>query len=185
MSIATSPTRTAGALTDPTGRWQIDATRSTLGVAVRVGVLATVHGRFQDVTGDLVMADDPLASQVTVSIRTASLTSGRSTVDSVLIGAGVVDTRRNPMLGFASCGVRPTAHPDRWLLDGLLATEGGLLDVTLEMATPQVLPDGSLRCHATGALPSRDAVRLLSRPGLERMLGRSMELDLVVVATRS
>jgi hypothetical protein len=42
-----------------------------------------------------------------------------------------------------------------------------------------------IRFRATGTIASRDAVRLLSQPGVDRLIGKSMGIDLVIEAVRS
>jgi polyisoprenoid-binding protein YceI len=163
------------------GRWAIDARRSTLRVSVKVGLFATVDGTFGDVEGHVDVAENPLDSRVDVTVPTRSLSSGSACMDSLLHGAGIVDSAKNPHIGFVSRSVRPGDVPGTWLLDGLLATDGAVLDVTLQMSSP-VREDDHLRFHAVGSLQSKDAVRLLSRPGVDKILGRTMRLDLTVVA---
>jgi polyisoprenoid-binding protein YceI len=167
----------------PTGRWAIDAARSTLRVSVRVGMLATAHGTFADVSGHVDVTSDPVDSTVAVTVGTASLSSGSACMDSLLHGAGLVDSAKNPCIGFVSRSVRAST-PQTWLLDGRLATDSAVLDVTLDMMTP-VAHDGAFLFRASGRLPSEQAVRLLSHPGVERVLGRTMALDLTVVAIRA
>ena len=159
--------------------WVIDANRSTLRVSVKVGFL-TVHGTFADVTGHLELAGDPLASRVQVRVGTESLSSGSACMDSLLHGAGIVDSITNPLIHFVSTGLhhRPGR---RWLLVGRLATDSATLDVTLEMGEP-IEQNGTYLFHATGVLPSGEAVRLLAQNGVERVLGATMKLDLRVSA---
>lgn len=177
------PARTAPAgTTATTGRWTIDAGRSTLQVSVKVGLLATVRGRFAEVTGFVEITDDPARSTVSVTVPTASLTSGSHTMDTVLHNAGLVDSAKNPVIVFVSRAVRPGSVTGSWFLDGLLATDGDVLDVTFEMTEPEADPDGCMVFRASGSLSSKDAVRLLSHPGVDRLLGRSMGLNLTVVA---
>lgn len=166
------------------GRWVIDAARSTLRVAVRVGVLFTVSGTFADVSGVVDIADDPTASRVEVAVGTASLSSGNGCLDALLHGAGVVDNARNPTISFVSSMLRRGRAAGCWLLDGMLATDSALLDVTLAMVDPVASGD-TLTFRASGVLPSREAVRLLSQPSVERVLGPTMRLDLTVVAVRA
>lgn len=177
---------TAAAGTDAplVGRWLIDASRSTLRVAVKVGVLLTVSGTFADVCGAVEIAEDPADSRVQVAVGTASLSSGSNCMDALMHGAGVVDSARNPTIDFVSTALRPGRKAGCWLLEGVLATDSALLDVTLEMLDP-VARDGRLTFRATGVLPSREAVRLLSQPRVERVLGPTMRLDLTVVAIRA
>ena len=181
---AATPTirrRPAAPVPGPCGRWLIDAGRSTLQVSVKVGPFVTVRGLFSDVNGHVDLHPDPTRSRVDVSVGTASLTSGSACMDALLHGAGVLDSNRNPSIGFVSRAVRPGARSGSWLLDGLLATDGAVLDVSLEMTEP-LRSDDALVFRATGTLQSKDAVRLLSQPGVERVLGRTMGLDLTVTA---
>jgi len=163
------------------GPWFIDAQRSTLRVSVRVGRLVTAHGTFADVTGRVDVAANPIDSRVDVTVGTTSLSSGSACMDAMLHGAGIVDSTKNPLIAFVSHAIRPGAVAGAWLVDGLLATDSAVLDVTLEMFEP-VLAADTLLFHAIGALQSGDAVQLLSQSGVERVLGRTMRLDLTVVA---
>lgn len=174
----------AAAEAGSTGRWFVDAARSTLRVRVKVGLFAVVCGTFSDVSGQVEVTADPVGSQVEVAVATASLSSGSRCMDALLHGAGMVDSARNPLLSFVSRAVRVGRSQGTWLLDGLLATDGAVLDVSLQMSDP-VRTDGALVFRATGSLPSAQAVRLLSHQGVERLLGRTMDLDLTVVATRA
>lgn len=166
------------------GRWLIDAGRSTLRVEVKLGLLMNISGSFADVRGSVDIAADPAASRVQVAVGTASLSSGSSCVDALMHGTGVVDSARNPTIEFVSTALRRGGTTSSWLLDGLLVTDSALLEVTLQMPDP-VARSGCLTFRATGVLPSREAVRLLSQPGVERLLGSTMRLDLTVVATRA
>lgn len=180
--------RPAGRLTTTdagvAGRWLVDAQRSTLRVTVKLGRLLTVSGSFADVRGEVEIAGEPADSRVEVAVGTKSLSSGSSRMDALMHGAGIVDSARNPTIDFVSSTLRPGRSAGSWLLDGLLATANALLEVTLAMAGP-VTANGQLICRATGELSSREAVRLLSQPGVERVLGPTMQLDLTLVATRA
>ncbi len=172
-----SHTPTVSSTSLAAGRWVIDSVRSHLKVSVKVG-LFTVHGRFTDVHGTVEVGEQQDDSAVSVTVATASLTSGSHTMDALLRGAGVIDTERNPEIAFDSRALRPAG--DRWELDGLLVTKGGVLDVSLQLAAPTAGPDGALVFRARGALTSKEAVRLLSSIGMDRLLGRTMELDLML-----
>lgn len=179
-SVATAPAA-ADPCRMPIGNWTIDATRSTLQVGVRVGLM-TVRGRFTQVDGELEIVEETADSSISVTVQTSSLTSGSRSMDSMLLGAGVIDTEANPVIAFASRAIRADHDSGSCAIDGLLATDGGVLDISLTSGAPELLPDGSMLFRAAGSLPSRDSVRLLSRTGVERLLGRTMELDLTIVA---
>jgi polyisoprenoid-binding protein YceI len=165
------------------GRWTIDASRSTLQVSVRVGGVATVRGRFTDLRGQVDVAQDPQDSCIDASVATASLTSGSAHWDQVLTSAGLVDTQANPEIAFSAVGLHPAGPPgaNRWQLEGILVTARGLLEVRFDLTCLGAGPD-ELRFLATGAVSSKEAVHLLSRPGFEKLIGRSMSIELAITA---
>jgi polyisoprenoid-binding protein YceI len=165
------------------GRWLVDGHRSALQVSVKVGMFATARGRFHEVAGQVDVAPEHLDSTVQITVRTASLSSGSQCMDTLLHGAGIIDSAANPTISFVGRALRPVGDGS-YLLDGLLTTDGAVLDVTLRMAAPRLGGDGAVTLTASGELTSKDAVRLLSRPGVEKMLGRTMALDLTVVVVR-
>lgn len=163
------------------GRWVLDAGRSNLRVSVKVGFLATVYGRFCDMSGHVDISRDLLSSRIAVEVGTASLTSGSSHMDALLHGAGIVDSKANPIIAFESTALKAESD-GTWWLHGDLATGNGSLPASLQLNEPTVIQPGRMRFRATGSLPTRDAVWLLSHPGVERLLGRHMGLDLTVEA---
>lgn len=165
---------TAGA-----GRWVIDAAASSLRATVTVGFVVTVTGRFTDVCGEFELADDRTESTIRVTIQSGSLTSGSTHWDTVLVNAGVIDVRANPTLVFTSTGIRTAS--EGWVLDGILTTARGELPVRFDLRCVMERPD-RVRFRAGGTINSRDAVHLLSQPGFERLLGRTLTIDLSVDA---
>jgi polyisoprenoid-binding protein YceI len=163
------------------GRWVIDPERSHLKVSVKVG-LFTICGRFADVNGFVEVGADHAESTVSVTVATESLTSGSGTMDAMLRGAGVIDTVKNPTIAFDSHELRYTGKG--YELRGILVTNGGVLEVTYELEEPEFVDADSLVIRARGALASKDAVRLLSCAGMDRVLGKSMGLDLLLTVTR-
>lgn len=168
----------------PAGEWLIDADASNLRIAVKFGLFATVNGRFTDVDGTVRVAADVCESRIAVQVATSSLTSGSSHWDAVLREAGVVDSVANPTIGFEAAGLHSAGSG--YLLSGILVTAQGWVELTLTVQPPDADPDTEqLRFRATGTLATRDAVRLLSKPGVDRLLGRTMTIDLTVVAVRA
>ncbi len=169
------------ALADPTGleHWVVDPAGSTLQISVTVGFVATVRGRFTDVAGDVRLSPDRRAGDVRVSVDSASLTSGSAHWDDVLQRAGLVDTAANPEIGFVSTALTPDR--DGWRLDGVLDTDHATVPVTFALRCLGESAD-RLRFEAKATVASRDATRLLSRPGVDRMIGRTVGVHLVVEA---
>lgn len=169
------------------GVYRLDPAGCDLEVSVRFG-LVTVRGRFTDATGTLDVAEQPGASRVSVSVVTASLTSGSSTMDGLLHGARLIDPGRNPELEFTADALSCPAllgAADRAVgstVTGTLRTATGSLPLTLQVAGGELADDGTLRVTAAGSLPTADAVGLLSVPGVERVLGRKMQLRLTLSA---
>ncbi|MEO5834243.1 MAG: YceI family protein [Nakamurella sp.] len=170
----------AGAETAAAGRWVIDADASSLRVSVTIGFVVTVTGRFTDVQGAFDLTDDRTGSTIRVTVQSDSLTSGNSHWDTVLVNAGVVDVAANPTLCFASTGIR--TGRDGWLLTGLLTTAREVLPVQFDLRCVEEQAD-RVRFRATGAISAKDAVRLLSQPGFERLIGKNLKIDLLVEAT--
>jgi polyisoprenoid-binding protein YceI len=175
-------TRTAGdgaAAAAAPGRWVVDGASSTLQISVGVGFVATVRGRFTEVVGELVVAEPRAASSIRVEVASASLSSGSSHWDDVLRAAGLVDTQTCPTIGFTSTGLQ--AAGDGWTVHGTLRTARGTCPIRLQLHCRSESA-ARLRFEATGTIPSREATRLLSRPGVQRLLGRSMAVQLLVEA---
>jgi polyisoprenoid-binding protein YceI len=163
------------------GRWVVDAATSSLQISVKVGFVATVTGRFTEVHGEVDLGPEASDSSIRVGVASSSLTSGSAHWDTVLHDAGLVDTRANPTISFRSTSLQPAGAD--WRLEGILSTRSGVLPVRLELGCLGATTD-RLRVRATGTIPSRDAVRLLSRPGIERLVGRTMAVHLTVDAVR-
>lgn len=184
QATATAAERTTAVLSGmQRGRWVVDASCSHLQVAVRVGGLASVHGRFPELSGHIEVATDPLASRIVAQVGTATLTTGNAYWDAVLTSAGLVDTAANPIIRFDSTGMSPGTAAGRRQLNGLLRTRSSELELTLDLAGPIILAPDRVRFRAHGALPRVRAAQLLSRPGVQRLLGPTLHLDLAVEAT--
>lgn len=183
LAVGASPSGSrgsaAGAPTAPAGRWVIDARASSLEVRVTIGFVVTVTGRFTDVQGAFDLTDDRTDSTIQVSVQSGSLTSGNTHWDTVLVNAGVVDVAANPTLCFASTEIR-TAR-EGWVLTGVLTTARGVLPVQFDLRCVAERAE-RVRFRATGAISSKDAVTLLSQPGFERLIGKTLKIDLLVEA---
>ena len=101
-----SPTRTVDGHTIPaTGAWTIDAGHTSVEFVGRHFMMTKVRGRFTDVAGSVVIADDPAASSVDVTINTASVSSGSHDRDEHLRSADFFDVERFPTATFRSTHV--------------------------------------------------------------------------------
>ena len=89
-----------------TTTWNIDATHSTIGFAIRHMVFSKVRGRFLKYTGAIQLDDDdPSKSWVEVAIDAASIDTGTAQRDNHLRSADFFDVERFPELRFRSTRV--------------------------------------------------------------------------------
>ena len=103
----TAPTTTVHAVAGYTpGRWAIDASHSDVGFTVRHLMLAKVRGRFTAVEGEIVLAEDPLASSVTATIDLASISTGDPGRDEHLRSTDFFDVDTHPTMTYRSTGIR-------------------------------------------------------------------------------
>ncbi|HEY8340105.1 MAG TPA: YceI family protein [Egibacteraceae bacterium] len=98
-ATATASTVSAPPLPAP-GRWAIDPGHAQVGFLGRHFQLTKIRGRFRDVSGVITVADDPLDSEVAVTIGMASVESGNATRDEHLRSADLFDVERFPTATF-------------------------------------------------------------------------------------
>jgi polyisoprenoid-binding protein YceI len=113
------------------GTWRIDPGHAEVGFVGRHFGLTKVRGRFTGVGGDVVVADDPARSSVTVEIDMASVHSGDATRDDHLRSADLFDVAAHPTATFRSTGVVLEGTSGR--LAGELTLKGVTRPVTLEV----------------------------------------------------
>src|ERR687884_460545 len=100
MSATTAEiTRTVDGVEIPAaGTYAIDPSHSEVGFSVRHLMVSKVRGRFSDVAGTVVVADDPLASSVEVTIGTASIDTRDEKRDGHLRSGDFFDVERHPAI---------------------------------------------------------------------------------------
>jgi polyisoprenoid-binding protein YceI len=105
--VTTTPTPTS---TDRTGvpaagTWAIDPGHAEVAFIGRHLMFTKVRGRFTEVSGAVVIAEDPAASSVEVTIGMASVSSGSHDRDEHLRSADLFDVERFPAATFRSTEV--------------------------------------------------------------------------------
>ena len=106
-STTTASTRNvAGTEIPAAGTWTIDPGHADVAFIGRHFLLTKVRGRFTGVRGDIVIADDPADSRVSVVIDTASVSSGAADRDDHLRSPDFFDVEQHPEAAFASTDVR-------------------------------------------------------------------------------
>jgi polyisoprenoid-binding protein YceI len=87
------------------GVWKIDPGHAHVGFVGRHFMVTKVRGRFTGVAGDIVVADDPAASSVSVEIEMASVDSGDRTRDDHLRSGDLFEVEKYPTATFRSTSV--------------------------------------------------------------------------------
>lgn len=107
-----------------TGTWDIDPVHSEVGFVVRHLVVTKVRGRFADVKGHFVTAENPFDSKVEVEVALDSISTLNETRDGHLRSADFFEVEKYPTMTYKASGVRQDG--DKFVLDGELT----LKDVT-------------------------------------------------------
>jgi polyisoprenoid-binding protein YceI len=128
-----------GRLVPASGTWQIDPAHTAIEFVARHLMVTKVRGRFSDVSGTIEVADNPLDSAVSVTIQTASVTTGAADRDGHLVSPDFFDVDNHPEMTFVSTGVR--SNGDAWTLDGDLTIKGVTKPVALNFDFVGVIDD--------------------------------------------
>ena len=128
MSIDFDPATTV--LDDVTGDYTIDPSHSTLGFIARHAMVTKVRGSFAEWSGTAhVDAANPAASTVSLTIKTASISTGSADRDGHLTSADFFDAEANPEITFASTSV--SRDGAEWTISGDLTIKGIAKPVTI------------------------------------------------------
>ena len=111
------------------GRYAIDASHTEVVAIARHLVFTKVRALFPEVSGHVVIAEDPTQSSAEIEIAVASVESRDSARDEHLRSADFFDTENHPTITFASTGLRRDGGD--WKLDGDLTVRGTTRSVTL------------------------------------------------------
>jgi polyisoprenoid-binding protein YceI len=117
--------------TPPAGNYVIDLSHTHAGFAVKHFGLSKVKGEFGEVDGTVVIAEDPTASSVNATIRTASFNSRDEGRDTHVKSADFLDVEHHPTITFSSTNVKPDG--DDWIVSGDLTIKG--VTRTVDLAT--------------------------------------------------
>lgn len=189
MSIAENVTITAPA--ELAGTWEFDAAHTRLGFAVRHMMVATVRGRFADLSGVAVLdPSNPAASSAAVTIQAASIDTGSPDRDAHLRSHDFFDVDNHPTIEFRSTEIRPTSARETWTLVGVLTIRGVTRPVELTLTYLGISPDpwGGIRAgfEGSGKINRKDW-GLTWNAGLETggvLVGDQIKLELDVEAVK-
>lgn len=112
------------------GTWAIDPSHSEVGFTVRHLGISKTRGRFADFSGDIVMAERPEDSRVTVTIDPASVDTKDAGRDEHLRSADFFQVAEHPTWTFATTSVVPKG--DSWAVTGDLTVAGVTKPVVLD-----------------------------------------------------
>lgn len=113
------------------GRWTIDIPHSTVNFSVRHLGLAKVRGRFTKFSGGVTVGDTVETTEVDAEIGLASVDTSNPDRDAHLRSGDFFSTEDNPVMTFASTGVR--VDDDGYVLDGELTIAGVTRPVSLDV----------------------------------------------------
>jgi polyisoprenoid-binding protein YceI len=130
---APSATRIYAGLTIPTaGTFALDPAHTRVGFVARHLMVSKVRGSFTQVSGEITIAEDPLASNVTVRIPAASIDTGVPDRDNHLRSGDFLEVEKYPELTFRSSGLTQPAG-DKFQLVGELTVRDVTREVTLDV----------------------------------------------------
>jgi len=126
-------TRTWNGQTIPTaGTFALDPTHTRVGFVARHLMVSKVRGAFTQVSGELVIGEEPTESSVTAVIPTASIDTGVADRDGHLRSADFLDVETYPTLTFRSTGLAPDGD-NEFTLRGELTVRDVTREVELEV----------------------------------------------------
>lgn len=106
-------TRDLGGVTIPApGTFAIDASHSTVQFVARHMMVSKVRGSFDDYSGTITIAEDPLQSSVEVALEAASVNTRDETRDGHLKSADFFDADNHPKITFRSTGVKQRSETE-------------------------------------------------------------------------
>lgn len=121
------------------GTWDADPVHSHIGFAARHLMVSKVRGKFAKFDVQVVTADNPHDSTVTVSIDPASVDTGNEQRDEDLRSERFLDTANHPAITFKSTSITPDG--DKYTMAGNLTIRGVTKPVTLDVEVNGFGPD--------------------------------------------
>jgi polyisoprenoid-binding protein YceI len=114
-----------------TGTWDIDPIHSDVSITARHLVVSKVRGQFEDFSGAITTAENPLDSKVDATVQATSINTRQGQRDDHIRSADFLDVENFPTITFASTGLRTAG--DDYELDGELTLHGVTKPVTLKL----------------------------------------------------
>ena len=105
------------------GTYDLDAAHKRVGFVVKHLMVSKVRGQFAEASATIVVAENPLDSSVTASIKTASVQTGQVDRDNHLRTGDFFEAEKYPTMEFRSTGIKSHAGTE-FVLDGELTIKG-------------------------------------------------------------
>lgn len=121
------------------GTWLIDPAHTNTEFIARHLLVTKVRGGFHDLSGTLTVAEDPLESQLDVTIQAGSIYSGTEDRDNHLKSPDFLDVDNFKTLHFRSTDITPT--DDGWRVTGDLTIRDKTRPVTMDVEFHGVMMD--------------------------------------------
>jgi polyisoprenoid-binding protein YceI len=163
----------------------VDRNHSTMGFNVPImGGLSKVTGKFTDFEVNADWNDaDPSTSTVTVTIQTASVSTGIDKRDGHLKSADFFDAENFPTITFVSSSI--TGSGSDYEVSGQFTMRGVTKDITLNMKKEEIpSPDGQSVWRAfmvTGSLNRTDYGVSWENPQVPGFVGDVIDMDIVIL----
>jgi polyisoprenoid-binding protein YceI len=139
--ITPASTRDVNGVTLPTtGTFALDRSHTEVGFVARHLMVSKVRGRFTDFEGTIVVADDPSASSVEVTIQAASVNTNDENRDNHVRNNDFLSVEEFPTLSFRSTKVELNPRGD-WKVYGGLTVRGVTRPVVLDVEFEGVIQD--------------------------------------------
>ena len=141
------------AVEDIAGDYVLDVTHTRIGFSARHAMVTTVRGEFGEFEGTAhVDTRNPAASNATVVIRTASISTGSADRDGHLRSADFFDVETYPEITYVATGVT-RLDDSTWRLAGDLTIKGvtNPVSVDFESTGSALDPFGNLRVGFEGS----------------------------------
>lgn len=134
MTDVVNSTREYNGLTIPTaGTYVLDTNHLRVGFVARHLMVSKVRGSFADVTGEIVIGEDPLKSSLTASIQAKSISTGVGQRDEHLRSGDFLEADTYPTLEFRSTKGLTAVKGNDFVLHGELTVKGTTLPVDLHV----------------------------------------------------
>ena len=122
------------------GTYAIDSSHTHVGFVVRHLMVSKTRGQFPEVSGEIVIGDDPFASSVAVSISTAGVDTGDDKRDGHLRSPDFFDVEQFSTIGYRSTSVA-LVEPGRFEVDGELTVRDITRPVRLQVSFEGAVTD--------------------------------------------